>query len=196
MAASITLTPPALVLVHSDQDCGSDNPLIGRNDPRFGPRFPHMGDLYPAATRAVIRTAAAREGIEIKEGMYVRVMGPNYERPEDVYRMRAQLRDSWREGSLTGYDRRFGPVRPVGVVGMSSTFEQIVAQQATQSDAHPAFRRGRAYMSAATNYAASLGLKGFVAPSEHSEVEENAALVQDKFGRLVRETLLALRPTQ
>lgn len=182
------LKPTDLVLVHSDLDLGNDNPLEGTNEDQLGPRFPHMADLYPESTRKLAKKISSELGSGLQEGMYVRVRGPNYERKEDVYRLRREVEGIWREGSA---DERFsGPT--IAVVGMSSTYEQLVAQHATQSSRYPAFQKGRAYISVATNYAAGLSEKGQVAPPTHSEVQENADKVKKKFSALVRELLLKM----
>ena len=65
------------------------NPLIGPNDDTTGPRFPSMVDAYSPRLRDVASSAAARLGIELKDGVYVAVTGPSYETPAEVrfYRM-------------------------------------------------------------------------------------------------------------
>lgn len=196
-----TVTPPALVLTHSAQDLAidKDNPLVGPNDNRFGPRFPHLGDHYPAATRKIVKQAAEELGIPVEEGMYVRMLGPNYESAEDIYQLRRMVNGIWEEGAKMEDDTRFKG-KPVGVVGMSSTYEARVAQHATQieedqpeEDQHLAFTDGRAFISVATNFAGSIGPKGFVAPPTHAEVQETAAMIQEQFGSLIQEVLRRLR---
>ena len=185
-----TLAPPALMLVSGDIDCTGQNPLIGGNYEKHGPRFPHMADHYPAKTRKTIKEIAKEMGINLEEGIYARMMGPNYERPEDVYLLRKNIDTLWEYGyGQRGEDRFFGD--PVAVVGMSSTYENMVMQHATQSKERPAFEEGRAYISVATNYSASLGWDEIVAPSNHEEVQEKAKVVQDNFGELVKATILS-----
>ena len=187
-----TLTPPAIVLVESALDMGNDNPLYGPNDDRFGPRFPHQSDLYSAAALADFEAAAKAHGISIQKGMYVRLPGPEYENPETVYRLRGVLRNVWEEAGMNPDETRFrGPV--IGVVGMSSTYEALVAKHASQSTKHPAFTRGISLLSATTNYSGSVGPKGFVGPSNHDEVKREALGVQENFGRLVREGMIRMR---
>lgn len=189
-----TVQPPALVLTHSNEDLAIsvDSPLIGPNDDRFGPRFPHMMGLYPAETRAIVRQVAEDIGVVLKEGTYIRFKGPNYESPEEISHAVEMLENMWRRGrARKGEDRFQG--EPVGVVGMSSTYEARVLQHATLSKTHPAFLDGRAFVSVATNYAGSVGPDGFVEPSSHEEVQENAAIVQERFGRLAREAILRMR---
>jgi purine-nucleoside phosphorylase len=83
-----------------------DNPLIGPNDDRLGPRFPDMSEPYAESLRALARDEARRQGITLREGVYVAVPGPNLE---------------------TRAEYRF--LRGIGadVVGMSTVPEVIVA---------------------------------------------------------------------
>lgn len=187
-----TLSVPSLMLVNSHIDLGGDSPLKGLNDDRLGPRFPHMGDHYSAETRAIFHRVAQRLGIPLKEGLYVREPGPNYETPEEIYRLRAMARSMWEEGTGQTGEKRFNN-GVTAVVGMSSTYENVVAQHASQSKEHPAFRRGRAWVSALTNYGAGLGPEGFVGNPDQEEVEENAAKVSEMFGQLVHGVLQELR---
>lgn len=193
-----TLEVPSLMLVNSDIDGGGDNPLVGPNDIRFGERFQHMNDKYPKASRDLVKIVASKLDIPLAEGMLFREMGPNYESPETILRLRGVLRTIWAEAQdQRGEDRfKYSSIGdPTGMVGMSSTFEHTVAQHATYSKAHPAFHKGRAHVSVATNYAAAMGPDGFVPPPSHEEVKAaaNEATLRDQFGRLVRETILEWR---
>jgi len=83
-----------------------DNPLIGINDERLGPRFPDMSAPY---TPQLVETALAvgrREDFVVHRGVYVAVTGPNLE---------------------TRAEYRF--LRGIGadVVGMSTVPEVLVA---------------------------------------------------------------------
>ncbi len=62
------------------------NPLRGRNDERFGPRFVDLLDAYDPGLRARARTIAREEGIPLQEGIYSCVTGPNLETRAE-YRM-------------------------------------------------------------------------------------------------------------
>ncbi len=80
------------------------NPLIGENIEELGPRFPDMSDLYDHELRSVIKKAAGRLGIALKEGVYVQFTGPSFETPAEV-----------RMASMAGGD----------AVGMSTAVEAV-----------------------------------------------------------------------
>lgn len=97
-----------LVLIEDHINLLPDNPLRGSHDPSFGERFPDMSRPYDAHFRNLLKNVAAREGIELKSGIYAAVMGPSLE-------TRAEYR----------YLRTIG----ADMVGMSTVPEVIVANQ-------------------------------------------------------------------
>jgi purine-nucleoside phosphorylase len=66
------------------------NPLIGPNEPRFaikpgaGLRFFDMTEAYSKPLRALAKEAAAEEGFELEEGVYLAVSGPSFETPAEI----------------------------------------------------------------------------------------------------------------
>ncbi len=75
-----------LVLLADHINLLGDNPLVGGNDDRLGPRFPDMSAPYSPELRALAREAARELGITLREGTYVAVAGPNLETRAE-YRM-------------------------------------------------------------------------------------------------------------
>lgn len=55
------------------------NPLIGKNDKEFGPRFPDMSEPYKKSLIEKARSIASAKGIDVKEGTYLGVTGPTFE---------------------------------------------------------------------------------------------------------------------
>ena len=60
------------------------NPLIGENVDELGPRFPDMSDIYKNDLRKIIKSAAGKLEIDVKEGVYVQFTGPSFETPAEI----------------------------------------------------------------------------------------------------------------
>lgn len=60
------------------------SPLIGENCALLGTRFPDMSEAYSEKLRSIALKSAERLGIELKQGVYVQVTGPNYETPAEI----------------------------------------------------------------------------------------------------------------
>lgn len=81
--------PGDVVLIADHINLLGDNPLIGRNDDRLGPRFPDMSDPYDAGLREKARRLALELGINLREGVYVSVTGPCLETRAEYRMLRA-----------------------------------------------------------------------------------------------------------
>ncbi|MFV2066145.1 MAG: purine-nucleoside phosphorylase [Pirellulales bacterium] len=98
-----------LMVIDDHINLMGDNPLIGINDDRLGPRFPDMCCPYDAALIDVALSVARRDDFILHKGVTVAVTGPNLE-----------TRAEYRFLRLIGAD----------VVGMSTVPEAIVAVHA------------------------------------------------------------------
>ncbi len=55
------------------------NPLLGKNEDEFGPRFPDMSEPYKNYLIEKAKEIARENKIELKEGVYAGVTGPTFE---------------------------------------------------------------------------------------------------------------------
>jgi purine-nucleoside phosphorylase len=79
----------ALVLIRDHINLQGQNPLIGPNDDRLGPRFPDMTQAYSKAYRDIALAESQRLGKQVYEGVYAAVVGPSYETPAEIRYLRA-----------------------------------------------------------------------------------------------------------
>ena len=101
--------PGTLMVIRDHLNLTGQNPLLGPNADAIGERFPDMTDAWSARLRKRLHAAGAAEGVALAEGIYVGLLGPNYETPAEV-RLYA---------SLGGH-----------AVGMSTVMECIAARWA------------------------------------------------------------------
>jgi purine-nucleoside phosphorylase len=63
------------------------NPLIGAQQPGEE-RFTDMSAAYDPALRELLRKAAKKTGVDMREGVYAALFGPSYETPAEVRMLR------------------------------------------------------------------------------------------------------------
>ena len=97
-----------LVLLSDHINFTGRNPLAGKHDERFGPRFFDMTEAYSLRLRRLAAQAAERGGFSLAEGVYLCVLGPSFETPAEIRSFRAMGAD---------------------LVGMSTVLEVIAARQ-------------------------------------------------------------------
>ena len=77
------LTAGSIVAVTDHINLMGNNPLIGPNDDRIGPRYPDMFHAYDPALISIAEQSAEELGIPLKKGVYAAVTGPNLETPAE-----------------------------------------------------------------------------------------------------------------
>jgi purine-nucleoside phosphorylase len=78
----------ALVALRDHINLQGANPLIGPNDERFGPRFPDMTRAYDPEFRRFVAEAGKKLALNLHEGVYLALTGPNYETPAEIHAFR------------------------------------------------------------------------------------------------------------
>ena len=97
----------ALMVIDDHINLLGSNPLMGKNEDRFGLRFPDMTEIYSVRLRGLADEAARDVGLPIEHGVYIAVHGPSYETPAEIRAFRVLGADA---------------------VGMSTVPEAIVAR--------------------------------------------------------------------
>jgi purine-nucleoside phosphorylase len=77
-------TQGLLVLLSDHINLQGANPLSGPNEEKFGPRFPDMTTAYDKQFRKIAQEQSAALGIDLGEGVYAALAGPNYETPAEI----------------------------------------------------------------------------------------------------------------
>lgn len=75
------LPPGTLVLLNDHINYQGCSPLVG---PAWGTRFPDMSNAYDREVRQMLRDTAKEEGVELKEGVYIAMLGPAYETAAEI----------------------------------------------------------------------------------------------------------------
>lgn len=101
-----TFEPGTLMIINDFINFMGTNPLIGKNDEKFGVRFPDMSEPYSLELIDKAKKVADDLNISYKEGVYMGYTGPNYETAAEI-----------RAFKILGAD----------AVGMSTVPETIVA---------------------------------------------------------------------
>ncbi len=96
-----------LMLIQDHINLTGDNPLLGPNDLRVGPRFFDMTEAYSKSLRELAKKVGISQKLPLKEGVYIGVLGPCYETPAEIRMFKTMGADA---------------------VGMSTVFETISAR--------------------------------------------------------------------
>jgi purine-nucleoside phosphorylase len=101
--------PGDLMIIKDHISFFAPSALRGANIDEFGVRFPDMSKAYNPELIQLCKDAASKEGINVREGVYIFAKGPMYETPAEIRAM-----------SILGAD----------AVGMSTVPEVTVANHA------------------------------------------------------------------
>jgi purine-nucleoside phosphorylase len=108
-AVNQTFAPGDLMLITDHINLVSNNPLIGKNQDDFGPRFPDSTEIYTKKLRDIAQHVAVQHNFKLQEGVYAWWTGPSYETPAEIKMIRTLGADA---------------------VGMSTVPEALVASHA------------------------------------------------------------------
>ncbi len=101
--------PGTLMVIADHLNLTGRTPLLGPNAEGIGPRFPDLTNAWDPNLRAALQAAGVAEGVELAEGVYAGLLGPQYETPSEVRMLRTLGADA---------------------VGMSTVLECIAARWA------------------------------------------------------------------
>lgn len=88
--------PGDLMLICDHLNMTGDHPLIGKNEPELGPRFPDMSEAYDKSYRELAHRISSQirgddgNALELQEGVYCGIGGPSYMTPAEL-KMLARL---------------------------------------------------------------------------------------------------------
>lgn len=166
------MRPGSLMLITDHLNCMGVNPLRGKNDDRFGPRFPDMTAVYDKEFQEIVVEEANaiskersvngtdKEAVDfMHRGVYCALSGPTYETPAEIHLYR-----------LLGAD----------AVGMSTVPEAIAARHQGMKVIG---------ISCITNFGAGMTREAI----NHAEVMETGARVAEVFKELLRRLILRLK---
>ncbi|MFZ5450465.1 MAG: purine-nucleoside phosphorylase [Thermodesulfobacteriota bacterium] len=73
-----------LMLIRDHINFLGDSPLTGENIDAWGPRFPDLSQVYDRYLMQVAEETALRQGLVLRQGVYVAVKGPHLETPAET----------------------------------------------------------------------------------------------------------------
>lgn len=101
--------PGTLMVISDHLNLTGRTPLLGPNADSIGARFQDLTDAWSPRLRDALKAAGAAEGVDLREGVYAGLIGPQYETPSEVRMLRGLGADA---------------------VGMSTVLECIAARWA------------------------------------------------------------------
>lgn len=80
--------PGDAMLITDHINLTGDSPLVGWPGPEGSTPFVPMNDAYDPGLRDIARSAAAEQGLRLREGVYAGVLGPAFETPAEAHYLR------------------------------------------------------------------------------------------------------------
>ena len=76
--------PGTLMVIADHLNLTGRTPLLGPNADGLGPRFPDLTEAWDPELRERLKAAGRAENVDLVEGVYVGLLGPQYETPSEV----------------------------------------------------------------------------------------------------------------
>lgn len=73
-----------LMLIEDQITSFVSSPLRGQNLESLGTRFPDMSSIYDQKLKDIAKKIAHKQGLDLKQGVYLQTQGPNYESPAEI----------------------------------------------------------------------------------------------------------------
>jgi purine-nucleoside phosphorylase len=80
--------PGTLMVIRDHLNLTGRTPLLGQNADGLGDRFQDLTDAWAPRLREGLLSAGRSEGVELAEGVYAGLLGPQYETPAEVRMLR------------------------------------------------------------------------------------------------------------
>lgn len=88
------LRPGSLMVIDDHINAMGTNPLVGRHEAIWGPRFPDQTNVYDPRLRRQLQATARRIQQSLSHGIYLAVSGPTYETPAEIAAFQAMGADA------------------------------------------------------------------------------------------------------
>mgnify|MGYP004670786023 FL=1 len=106
-----------LMLINDHISSFVPSALIGENIDELGVRFPDMSNIYTPELKKIVKSVAEKEHIDLKEGVYIQLTGPNFETPAEIKMYRTLGADA--VGMSTACEAMAASHMKMQVVGIS-----------------------------------------------------------------------------
>lgn len=90
----VDIEPGELMMITDHINMMPGNPLAGINEEEFGERFFSMEDAYDSKICKMLRECSHSSGVPLKEGVYISVLGPNFETAAEIKAFRMMGADA------------------------------------------------------------------------------------------------------